>query len=276
MKLAFITPTAFLHHFATQGDFHLALAHLVDDNGENEYTRFYRREAESGKPVILDNGLFEGAQVEPETLIQRARVVKAQVVCAPDVLYDSRGTIKEFKRFIRLKHEEGLVAKIMGIPQADNRVDYWECFQFMLMHKECDLIGLSILSIPKSFKGVGEGADRWPITASRMHFIQQLHSFQSVFGHRIKPCHLLGLGESYADIFTAKRLLPRTIISNDSSSAFVHGLEGQLYTSSGILPHGKSRKRLDFSLPYNALSEEQISNIQKNIDIAKKIRKMKW
>lgn len=276
MKLCYITPTSYLHKFASQGDMHLALAHLVDDNAKNEYASFYRRESERGKRVILDNGLFEGAQVEPEALIQRARGIKAQVVCAPDVLYDSRATIKEFKRFIKLKHEEGLVAEIMGIPQANNRSEWWECFQFMQLHEGCDILGLSILSVPKCFKGIGSHFDKWPITSSRVALIQQLRSLESVFKHRIKPCHLLGLGETYADIYAAQRYLSKTIISNDSSSAFVHGMHGKVYTGSGVIPGGKIREKLDFSLPYNALNDVQIKDIQTNIDISKKIRRSTW
>lgn len=275
MKLAFITPTAYLEKFSKQGDFYLALAHLIDDNRENEYTRFHRREAERGKRVILDNGLFEGAQVEPEALIRRARLIKAQVVCAPDVLYDSKGTIKAFKQFIKLKEEEGLVADVMGIPQASNPTDYWECFQFMQLNENCDILGLSILSIPESFKGSTEDAGEWPITAPRVHFIKQLSTFQNSFDNRIKPCHLLGLGESYADIYTAIRLLPDTIVSNDSSSTFVHGAKNVVYNRHGLIPGGKIREKLNFDLPKNSLTSVQSKSVQTNINIANKIKKQR-
>lgn len=275
MDLAFISPTSYLQKFATQGDMYLALAHLVDDNGNNEYSRFHRREAERGKRVILDNGLFEGAQVKPEALIQRARAIGAQVVCAPDVLYDSRGTIKEFKQFIRLKQEEGLVAQVMGIPQADNPTAWWNCYQFMELHEECDLVGMSILSVPKAFAGSAKGADRHPITASRVHLIQQLSIFTRVSGHRVKPIHMLGLGESYADIITAIRLLPETIISNDSSSAFVHGAKGICYGRNGSIPGGKNHEKLDFNLPAD-LSQTRERCINSNIDTALKIARTKW
>ena len=273
MKLAFITPTSYLETFSKQGDFYLALAHLIDDEGKNEYAQFHKKEAEKGKRVILDNGLFEGAQVEPEDLIKRAKAIKAHVVCAPDALYDSKGTVKAFKQFIKLKQEEGLVADIMGIPQASNPEDYWECFQFMQLNEDCDMIGLSILSIPKSFKEVTEDADKWPITAPRIHFLKQLSTFQNTFEHQIKPCHLLGLGESYADIYTAIRLLPNTVVSNDSSSTFVHGAKNIIYNRHGLIPGGKIRKKLDFSLPKDSLNKNQLSSVQKNINIANKIKK---
>lgn len=274
MKLAFITPTAYLNKFSKQGDMYLALAHLIDDNGTNDYARFHRREAEQGKRVILDNGLFEGAQVSPEKLLRRAAAIKAQCVCAPDVLYDSKGTIKEFKRFIKLKQEQGLVCDVMGIPQADNPIDWWECFQFMDLHTECHLIGLSILSIPGSFKDVAQRAGDQPITFSRMHLIRQLYAFSDLSGHRITPCHLLGLGESYGDIIEAKRLLDRDIVSNDSSSAFVHGMHNVRYRRLGAIPGGKISQKLDFGT--KNLNESQEQAIQHNINEALDIRKRPW
>lgn len=279
MELAYITPTSYLEKFSKQGGFYLALAHLIDDNGENDYATFHRREAERGKRVILDNGLFEGAQVEPEALIRRARAVKAHTVCAPDVLYDSRGTIKAFKQFIRLKQEEGLVAEVMGIPQADNPADWWDCFQFMELHPECHLIGLSILSVPKSFGSTASGKPginlKQPITASRVYLIQQLRSFQSILGRPLKPMHMLGLGESYADIITAIRELPEAIVSNDSSSCFVHGAKGICYGKNGFIPGGKNHEKLDFGLAAD-LSPTRERCIQVNIDIATKVINTRW
>lgn len=274
MKLAFITPTTYLNKYAVQGDIHLALAHLIDDNGKNDYSRFYRREVEKGRHVILDNGLFEGAQVSPESLIRRARSIGAQTVCAPDVLYDSKGTIKAFKEFIKLKHEEGLVCRIMGIPQADNPAEWWECFQFMDLHPEVELIGLSILSIPKSF-GEVIGHTTKPITDSRVHLIRQLSHFQDLSGRQCTKCHLLGLGESYLDIITAMQLMPETIVSNDSSSAFVHGMHGVFYRMGGVIPGGKIHEKLDFNMK-EQLSQYHLKAIQANMDEAKRIASMKW
>lgn len=269
MKLAFITPTAYLNKFAAQGDLYLALAHLIDDNGQNEYARFHRRAAQQGKRVILDNGLFEGAQVSTEELLQRTAAIKPSVVCAPDVLYDAKGTIKEFKHFVAAKHEAGLVCDVMGIPQADNPADWWDCFQFMDMHPECALIGLSILAIPKSFAEFVDSTR--PITSSRVHLIRQLYAFSHISGHRITPMHLLGLGEDYADIITANRLLSRDIVSNDSSSAFVHGMHGVRYRRHGVIPGGKIHEKLDFSLQRCDLLPPEEESVQYNINIAKEV-----
>lgn len=277
MDLAFIVPTAYLEQFAKQGDFYLALAHLIDDNGENEYARFHRREAEQGRRVILDNGLFEGAQVPPESLLRRARAIKAQVVCAPDVLYDSKGTIKAFKEFIRLKQDEGMVINVMGIPQANNPTQWWECWQFMEMHSDCNIIGLSILSVPKSFDILaGQQRDSGYITGARMYLLRQLSSLKSFSGRTLKPMHLLGLGESYADIVTASRLLPEEVVSNDSSSAFVHGIQGTRYTRLGNIPGGKDHTKLDFGMEVKHPVFVHHRDVQHNINTAKEIARREW
>lgn len=273
MQLAFIVPTKFLYRYAVLGDCHLALAHLIDDNGTNEYANFYRREARQGKRVILDNGLFESKQVEPESLIHRAKSIEASVVCAPDALFNASGTIKEFKRFIRLKQEEGLVAEVMGIPQADNPADWWECFRYFELSRDCDLIGLSILSIPKAFEMASRGPER--ITSARMHVIRQLFVYQSLLSRTITPCHLLGMGESYNDMLLCKQLvMDDTIVSNDSTSAFVHGYHNVRYTGLGGIPGGKILEKLDFSI--NELTQDQADIIEHNINTALRIKKKPW
>ena len=266
MDLAFITPTSYLEKYAAQGDIFLALAHLIDDEGKNEYASFHREKALEGRRVILDNGLFEGAQVSTDSLIQRAEAIKASVVCAPDVLYDSAGTIKEFKQFIRAKQEAGLVCEVMGIPQASNPADWWECYRYFDLAKDCDLIGLSILAIPESFGELVGGKDR--ITTSRMHVINQLYAHTSLLGRRSTPCHLLGLGDSYEDIQLAIRLFP-SIVSNDTSSAFVHGMHGVRYRADGTWEGGKIREKVDFDQPYSEEADHEA--IQYNLNLAKGI-----
>ena len=272
MDLAFITPTTYLERYAALGDFHLALAHLIDDEGKNEYTRFYRLQSEQGKRVYLDNGLFEGNQVPTEDLLHRATLIQAHTVCAPDVLYDSSGTIKAFKEFVRAKQDRGLVFDIMGIPQASNPTDWWECFRFMELSRDCNIIGLSILSIPKSFN---EFIGTTGITAARMWLIRQLYLYEILLGRRITKCHLLGLGDHLGDITLANRLLPDTIVSNDSSSAFVHGMRDIMYSKLGRIPGGKIKAKLDFAFDQD-LTLEQLGAITHNIATALAIATYDW
>lgn len=274
IDLAFITPTSYLEKYAKQGDIYLALAHLIDDEGQNDYACFHRREADQGRRVILDNGLFEGAQVDPESLLRRARAIKASVVCAPDVLYDSQGTIKEFKSFVKAKQDFGLHCSIMGIPQANNPIDWWDCYRFMDLSSDCEFIGLSILSIPHAFEELARDTGIWKkferITHSRVYLLGQLRAYASLIGRPVTPCHLLGLGESYSDIIYANRNLPDVVISNDSSSAFVHGMCNVRYSRLGVIPGGKISEKLDFSITKatHGVTSSNEDTIQFNIDVA--------
>lgn len=273
MQLAFITPTDYLEKYSVQGDIYLALAHLIDDEGTNDYGRFHLEQSRKGRRVYLDNGLFEGAQVSTEQLLRRATAIQADVVCAPDVLYDCKGTIKAFKQFIRAKQDAGVVARVMGIPQGSNQTEWWECFQYMNTTSDCDMIGLSILSVPKCFSHAlsDSGRARWPITLSRIYLIEQLYSYHCLSAGGIKPCHLLGLGESYGDIFMANRLLPDKIVSNDSSSCFVHGAQGIIYNPMGNVPGGKDHQKLNFGLSKDEAVDHDA--IQRNINYAHQFKR---
>lgn len=272
MQLAYIAPTAYLDKISAKGGILLALAHLIDDAGKNDYTKFHRRKAQEGHRIICDNGLFEGAQVDTDTLLHRAGLIGAHVVCAPDVLYNSSETIKSFKRFIKAKQDAGMVFDVMGIPQADNPVDWWECFKFMDLSSDCKLIGLSILSVPQSFN-VFLGTTG--ITASRVWLIKQLYLYEILLGRRITPCHLLGLGESLADLIVASRLVPHSVISNDSSSAFVHGAAEVKYTPLGKIPLGKIKDKLNFSFNGPLHPEQEIA-IKHNMHIAHTLVNQDW
>ena len=265
MDLAFIAPTKHLNTVSAKGNILLALAHLIDDNGKNEYARFHRRAAERGVRIICDNGLFEGRQVDDEALLRRATAIKAQVVCAPDSLLNSDETIKRFKQFIRVKQDAGLVIDVMGIPQADTPAGWWDCFRFFDLSNDCQLIGLSILSIPAAF---GEYFGTRTITNTRMELIRQLYSYEILLGRRLTKCHLLGLGDHLGDLTLSTRLLPDTIISNDSSSAYVHGRQGIRYTQLGNLKTGKDPRQVNFDTD-EELTSEQYRDIVYNMSIAK-------
>lgn len=265
MDFAFIAPTKQLNQVSNHGDMLLALAHLIDDNGTNEYARYHRRAAERGVRVICDNGLFEGEQVDDETLLRRAAAIKAQVVCAPDVLYDSDTTVKRFKQFIRAKQDAGLVIDVMGIPQANDPAKWWECFKFFDLSRDCQLIGLSILSVPAAF---AQHFGVTGITDTRMVLIRELYNYEILVGRRLTPCHMLGLGEHLGDLTLAARLLPDTVVSNDSSSAYVHGRQGIRFGALGKIPGGKDLRKVDFA-NQEVLSTEQLEDIYFNMAIQK-------
>lgn len=242
MKLAFITPTLFIEKYGNQGDFHLALSHLIDLKSPNEYEKELKK---SRLPIILDNGLFENHIAEPtDTLIRKAERIKATHVFAPDVLYDSKGTQKELDNFIKVKKNLKSKIKIAAVVQAKNPKDYMRQLLEFNKNKNVDLIGLSILSIPKSYEKL---IGKFDITESRLCLLQDMIAEADGRPFFWKKCHLLGLGDSYEDVIYANENCP-WVVSNDTSSCFWNGVQGKkLIGENCRVQGGKTEVKVDFN-----------------------------
>ncbi len=259
MNLAFITPTKYINEFGNQGDFILALSHLMDYEETNDYEKAVKN---TKLPVILDNGLFENHKAEGiETLIEKAKMINAHTFFAPDVLYNSKETQKELSRAQKLNEGTGL--GLAAVVQADNYYDYINQLLDFNSDPNVDLIGLSILSIPKSFeKSIGE----YNITKSRIALLDQMIIMNRREGTKWKNCHLLGIGDSYEDVVFAHKYCP-FVVSNDSSSAFQTGLNNKIYYENLQVPGGKIKEKVDFDLQEITIFQEQC--IQTNINLIK-------
>jgi len=255
VRLCIIAPTPHLEEFATlSNDVHLVLSHLInisEAEKEGSYTNFYRTRAEQGDTLILDNGLFENHVAEDTvSLCEKASAIKAKVIVAPDVLYDSKATIKSYDAF-----RSKVVYKVMAVPQADNPVDWLDCYKQLVHICEAEIIGLSILSIPKSF---GPLLRTNSISACRRYVIRLLEAEDLVRDNIWHHC--LGLGDDVSEL----SLMNSTgwIYSNDSSSAVVHGAKEIVYDPDGTIPGGKIREKLDFN---KTIEESQHKHIYHNI-----------
>lgn len=256
MKLAFITPTKFIEEFGSQGDFTLALAHLIDTGSENEYEKAIRR---AGLPIILDNGLFENHEsVGVLELLSKANGIGAHTVFVPDVLYKKEETAAELDHAIITRNSVGLhEIKIGAVPQADNVEDYQEQLLDFNNNPDVSLIGLSILSIPHSYRKEFEG----DITKSRIALLKWMIE-KARDGVVWKNCHLLGLGDSYEDVLFAKNNC-YWVVSNDTSCAFQSGLFDKELDRDLQVPGGKVQEKVDFNL--QQITDRQRSIIRKNI-----------
>lgn len=108
MLHCFIAPTHFINdpEIGGRSDFLLALSHLVDQHATNEYAQAAIEFKKTGKQVFLDNGLFENHVPEAiESLVHKAMLIKADVVFAPDHLYDNEKTKEAFDEFYRVAKE---------------------------------------------------------------------------------------------------------------------------------------------------------------------------
>jgi len=238
IKVSYIAPTSLIPEYGDKSDFHLTLAHLLDDT-ENDYERAIK---ESGLPIYLDNGLFENGESVPlSDLMEKAARLKARYVFAPDVLYSRKETEENvgeaYEELKRVNEKYGTEVELAAVVQADNKEDYLESYRTMVQDERISLIGLSILSIPKSYQEVIGFSN---ISMSRLLCLRDLSEFSE---H--KDCHLLGAGSSYVDVFYANLNCP-FVKSHDSSSAIWNGVQGHIFKADGDLDKGKTRVHVDF------------------------------
>lgn len=256
MKLAFITPTNWISTYGKEGDFILALAHLI----EKEPNKYEKAIIESNIPIILDNGLFENHEaVGVLDLFDKAQRIGAHTVFVPDVLYKTKETATELDHAISVR--ENIKAhhiKLGAVPQADNVHDYQTQLLEFNNNKYVSLIGLSILAIPHSYREEFNG----DITKSRIALLQWMIKKRDE-GVVWKDCHLLGLGDSYEDVIFAKNNCP-WVISNDTSCAFQSGLFYKELTDDLVVPGGKIKEKVNFDLI--EINSEQEKIIVKNIN----------
>jgi hypothetical protein len=257
MKLSFICPTKWINTFGTRGDFILALSHLIDKTHINRYERAILN---TKLPIILDNGLFENHKPEKlEDLIFKAVKVGATHFFAPDILFNKKETQDQLDAAIEMK--QGIPIKLAAVVQADRVEDYLQQLIDFNENPEVDLIGLSILSIPKSYeKDLGE----FNVTKSRIALMKTMLQLQNDEGIKWKDCHLLGLGDSYEDVIFASKNCP-FIVSNDTSCCFQSGLFLKELAGEDLhVPGGKIKEKVEFE--GDALEVPQALIIHDNIN----------
>lgn len=271
MKLSFITPTNFIQKYQKQGDFVLGLSHLMK---LDKVTAYEKAIVNTKLPIVLDNGLFENHVPEPlQSLIKKAIKINATHFFVPDMLYDTKGTkeslqnailtVKKMKKNLS-KEKLKNFPKIAAVVQADNDKDYWKQLREFNQNPEVEMIGLSILAIPKSFK---RNIRKYDITKSRMYLLRKMKQETKAFGYKWKPCHLLGLGNSYEDVFYAAKHCP-FVVSNDTSSAFWNGVQRKSLVGKNCeVSGGKTKIPVDFN--FKIITSLQQDKIQKNIDLVK-------
>lgn len=254
MKVSFITPIKYVGEYGLKSDFILALSHLIEEECENEYEKHIKN---TKLPIVLDNGLFENHFPETvDSLIFKAWKIKADSFFAPDFLYDRVTTEKAFDKTFDILESVGLEdLKLNVVIQANNVTDYLCSYAKFAEDDRVNLIGLSILSIPKSFKEITGTAD---VTVNRIECLKKLNEL----GVK-KNSHLLGAGSSYKDIKFAVDNCG-WVVSHDSSSAFWNGLFEKEIQDDLEIRGGKTEVKVDFS--YNKeLTDNQRSVIDNNI-----------
>ena len=247
IKYGYISPIKYQHLIPEGADFHLILAHLLDDK---EYVNFYKQKIKRGDTVILDNSAFEFKRAlsaeEIFGFIERSGIEPTYVV-APDYPFqDWEVTWLSTYNFIQAVKGMGKSYKVMAVPQSKkgDHEGWIECYSRMVNDPDIAVIGMSILGIPNAFCKL-TGTD--DIAFNRIFATQYL--LNNDIANPAKWHHYLGLGGGPREILMQRQL--GLMDSCDSSSAFWHGYLGIKFDDSiWGLKNGKSHIEVDFNTPY--------------------------
>lgn len=217
MKVASIVPVNYLESIA-KDDYHMCLAQFYNRADMRPYYEFYRKQAEKGAFVILDNGTAEGATASVEHMIAVANVISPSEVVIPDSLQDADVTLQWASDYMGKLRFCLPNTRLMGVAQGET-LEEWVCCAQALLH-----MGIDTLGVPKILvKTLGRNGRATALLALYKKDPQCLEG---------KQIHLLGCWE---DAFEAK------VISNlvrqgrlpevrgiDSCLPYIHSVAGQL------------------------------------------------
>lgn len=215
MKVATILPQTYLNH-VQHDTYHMCLANLIGEPGMEEYTNFYREQANHpAKYVIMDNGLIEGNPRPISELVAKAKSLQADEFILPDVFRDGIATLEA----IDAAYEEACSSDIrmMAVPQG-NTLDEW-------LNCACEIIGsfreVEVIGIPKVLVDIA-GRD------GRLLAIEQLTKLSPMLKH--KQIHLLGCWKTPLEVLTIDKASESGIIPMvrgvDSAIAYVYARAG--------------------------------------------------
>lgn len=215
IDLAVITSTPHLADLSALGTIDLALTHLVLSN-PRQRSHFAGRAA-AGVRILLDNSAYEletltGRGMDAEPVLRAAERVNADTVICTDVVDDGPATVATTRRFLQ---QAGDLAppgryRYMAVPQGTSRAEWLDCYQRLTELPGIDAIGLSKLSIPRSFAA--------PVAEARLACLDAILTLVD----NPAPLHLLGGDRSLLWELRQHRHRghDRFITGNDSSHAF--------------------------------------------------------
>lgn len=263
MKFSHICPTPHLTDFATKKEFHLTLAHLVEQ--DQQYRDFYVDQKRRNPSIynIMDNSGFEMFSREQgyyrsDQIIALAKAVGADCAVLTDYPGESSAkTIAEAKLSAEKFKSAGLDTFFVPQSKIGDVEDLLDSFCWALRSPLIDYIGVSILAVPNAYNCY----TRNPLNRylSRFAFLQALEQrVQYGLGKTInqlkatynKRLHMLGMTDGPNEISLIK-MLDVEIDTWDSSAAIWAGLNDVGFDQSPTgLIDGKVKSHVDFTM-YN-------------------------
>ena len=261
IDICMITSTPHLESHANLGDRHLCLAHMV--HKDKQYAEFYRK---SKKYLIMDNSAFEfeeeGRGVPQDLVLDAAKLVEPDEICAIDILFngpDTVASVKDFMKYVQKKDPYRYDSTwFMAIPQGRTEDEWLDCYERLVRLEDIDVIGFSKLAVPESF--VGNHHDAGNCTRGRIQCIDFLHEHKmtpDVFG---KQMHLLGsdnAGVNELQYYYDQDY--KFIRSNDTSMPFVYGYTGNEINDGYV--DDIVMEKLDFN---KVLTDDELKSVDHN------------
>lgn len=246
MQIGIICSVPDLERYAIYSKFHLILPHLYDKYPA--YYEFYKFRATQGDFILQDNSVFElGESLDVNYLIETANKIGATEMSTAEVLGSSEQSYAAVMDTVERSQKLGSTIPLLAVVQGETLELFVD--QFFKLNSNPDI---STLGIPFDVEHLFTG---WELhfnsirsltlrrVLSRWQLINVLNFHSKATGVTIKPTHLMGLADGVE--LQNYDTIP-WVRSNDSSSAYVHGLAGILYSDRG-LPCEKISTKLDFS-----------------------------
>lgn len=226
IQLACITSIRDTPMLSSRGDIDLAFAHLCLE--ESAYGSYFREAAQSGRTVILDNGIMElGHTVDNRALVEAIRLVRPTFVTPPEILGNGSETLALTRDFIKRFKTLGLPTDtlLLGVVHGRDWEDWFT--HYRIFHDELNEVAR--IGIPYDLKFDVPGVDscmcngQWEwMLRNRIQAVALLDRK----GYNRKPAHLLGTIDAIE--LRSQARFP-WIVSNDSSTAFVSALHNIHY-----------------------------------------------
>lgn len=127
MKLATILPQSYIN-LALDDTYHMALAHLIQAEGMDRYTQFFKEQGNRAESyVIMDNGLIEGNARPIMELIDKAAYINANEIVMPDAWQDKNKTLHLLDEAYGVLYHNNIEIGTMAVPQGATYEEWMDC-----------------------------------------------------------------------------------------------------------------------------------------------------
>lgn len=251
IQVSVIAPLNYLE-FSANNDYHLVLPHLWLFS--EKYREFIRKEKKTKKKMlILDNGTYEFSEPMSSSLLLRlAEQMSADVVVAPDYIYDAKRTIRLTERFLREAAKSRV--KVMAVVQGKNLDEWLSCFE-RLSRLDVYMIGITnskLASYNVYDSWVREHLHELDIrfrtseaVITRILLVKTLVEEELV--RESRKCYLLGLPNPI-ELMYYRKFFEKYIFGCDTTQPIVCGLLGIRFDEKYGLLGEKPAIKLDFSV----------------------------